>query len=245
MPTGPSHTVILPVQTALWASLYFPRQTPFTKRTLTLDCRAFLSDAGTTLASADVQVDPSITLVSSDFDNASVTCTLTGGTAGTAPPVTGSGLALGGAAYAWAGVASQTGHSDSSARLAAFGTTSTADYNSPCGIFAFLAGAATLAGFQGGELSGGAIGIQPFQAASVFDGATHTMTLDGTADAALAASAIAPSFVTLVVGAGNNGVPGGNCWDGAQAEHIVTSGALSPADQAAIRASQQAYYGTP
>ncbi len=149
-------------------------------------------------------------------------------------------FALPGTTYAAASVASRTNSQGSYPRLIGFNTPGAGDYAAGGAIFGYLSDATTLSGYQVNNLASGTTGTAPFQAASVFSGTGHTMTLDGSASGPVAASGSLPATGVLSIGQGS-----GAAWDGLHAEHIVVQGALSGADQAAIRASQRAYYGTP
>ena len=98
---------------------------------------------------------------------------------------------------------------------------------------------------QSGGVQAAAIGFSstsPVQIASVFDGSVSVLTVDGAMSASTPASTSFAATGTLGLGSGENF---DQSWTGAQAEHLVISGSVSGADQAAIRASQKTYYGTP
>lgn len=144
--------------------------------------------------------------------------------------------------YAAAIVAERTAASGGYDRVLSYTGNGNNDYDNPSSvIFALYQGG--LEGYQNGDRSNAAIGTGPFQAASVWTGAAHTMTVDGVSGAAVAASGTLNSPGWLGIGCRYGGPS--DSWDGFHAEHIIISGALTAADQAAIRTSQQAYYGTP
>ena len=149
-------------------------------------------------------------------------------------------FALAVSALACASVGSRTAGAGNDTRMVSY-QGGGADYQGPASAILMLFSGGKMTTYRSGYLSGVAVGTAPFQAASVYDGTAHTMTLDGVAGAAVASSGAVASPGTLFLGAS----PSGENWDGAMAEHLVIAGALSAGDQAAIRASQQAYYGTP
>ncbi len=186
--------------------------------------------AGAVIAMPNATAKPGLQLIAAS--STSLTCA--------SFPLTGA------TAYACIGVASRTASGSASyARLALFDG-SGADYTTPNAIFIYQNSGSTVTAYHGGDLSQCPLGTAAAQIASVFNGSTHLMTVDGTAGSAAAVSDTLPSGGALVFGMGaSNGTALGSPWDGAMGEHIVISGALSSADQATIRASQQAYYGTP
>lgn len=150
-------------------------------------------------------------------------------------------FAMGGAASACASVACRTATTPAYERLIGFAAPGEQDYtNSASIIWGYFTGG-NLSSYQGGPAAQTALGTAPFQAASVFSGAASVITLDGVASAPAAASGSLAAVGTMNIGLGG----GTSYWDGTMAEHIVISGPLSAADQATIRASQRAYYGTP
>ena len=150
-------------------------------------------------------------------------------------------FALGGAQFASCSVARRIASTVGYPRLLGYATAGQEDYSSlASAVFAYFQGG-ILGGYQGGQKSQAALGTNPFQVASVFDGTNHTLTLDGVASASVAANGTLSATGTLSFALGD----AGSYWDGEHAEHIIVAGALTTADQAAIRASQQGFYGTP
>lgn len=154
-----------------------------------------------------------------------------------------SGATLGASSYASASVAARTATTPGYERLLCFtGAGQGDDYSGGASvIFALYQGG--LQGYQGGAKSTAALGTAPFQAASVWTGSAHTMTVDGAAGGSVAASGTLGSPGWLGIGGRFNS--NGDVWDGPHAEHLIISGSLSGADQAVIRASQRTFYGTP
>ena len=150
------------------------------------------------------------------------------------------GFALGGTAYTMACVASKQTQSNIYPRLLSFTAPGTNDYGTNASVIFAYHNSGTIRGYQNGLKSSIALGTSPFQLASVWDGANNTMVLDGVAAPPSQAAGALAATGLLGVGTG-----AGEPWEGAIAEVIILSGALSAADQAVIRASQQAYYGTP
>lgn len=150
------------------------------------------------------------------------------------------GFALGGTAYAIACVALKRAQGNIYPRLLSFTAPGTNDYNSDASVVFAYHNSGTIRGYQSGLKSIIALGTSPFQLASVWDGANNTMALDGVAATPVQAGGTLAATGLLSIGTG-----AGEPWEGAIAEVVVISGALSATDQATIRASQQAYYGTP
>lgn len=150
-------------------------------------------------------------------------------------------FALAGSAVACLSVGSRSASQNSDTRMVSF-QGGGGDYQGPGSAILMLFGnGGRLTTYRSGYLSGVPVGTSPFQAASVYDGANHTMTLDGAAGSAVASAGALTSPGAMRFGASGSG----EYWDGAMAEHVIVAGALSAADQAVIRASQKAYYGTP
>jgi len=150
---------------------------------------------------------------------------------------------LAASAYASASVAARTATTPGYERLLSFtGAGQNDDYSNGASVI-FAAYNGGLLGYQGGARSSAPVGTAPFQAASVWTGTAHTMMVDGAAGAPAPASGTLGSPGWLGIGARSNG--GSDVWDGPHAEHLIIAGSLSGADQATIRASQQAFYGTP
>lgn len=84
---GSFHTVALPVPPTIRRLLSWPVQDPATIRTLELDCTKWLIDAGTTILSVAVLVDPALTAGTVAFDAYTARVTVTGGTASTTPVI--------------------------------------------------------------------------------------------------------------------------------------------------------------
>ena len=150
------------------------------------------------------------------------------------------GFAIGGSAYAAAAVACKKQQANIYPRLLSYTAPGTNDYSSNASVIFAYCNGGEIRGYQSGLKSSIAIGSNPFQLASVWDGASNIVTLDGVTAAAVAAGGTLAATGLLAVGMG-----AGEAWEGAVAEVIVISGALSGADQAKIRASQRTYYGTP
>jgi len=130
-------------------------------------------------------------------------------------------FAMGGTAYAVASVVSRTASIAANARMLTFYASGTNDYSAASNvIFAYLT-SGVLRGYQTGDKSGVALGTAPAQAASVWNGASHTMTLDGVAGSAVAAAGTLVATGFLRIGAGS--APA-DAWDGQHAEHLVISG---------------------
>ncbi len=149
-------------------------------------------------------------------------------------------FALGGTAYAMACVASKQTQSNIYPRMLSFTAPGTNDYSSNTSVIFAYHNSGTIRGYQNGLKSSIALGASPFQLASIWDGANNTMVLDGVAAPPSQAAGALAATGLLGVGTG-----AGEPWEGAIAEVIIISGVLPAADQAMIRASQQAYYGTP
>lgn len=151
------------------------------------------------------------------------------------------------ASYAAMSVGTRTG-STSGPRFISFkATADSVDYSSSTSvIFGYFSGSA-LTGYQppGGAKSNVAVSAAPFQSASVWNGTSHLMTIDGTAGSAAAGVGTLAASGSLFLGAYGASTPASDYADGRMAEHIVTTGTLSSADQATIRTSQRTYYGTP
>ena len=80
---GIFHTVTLPVNPGAIRNLAWPAQDPGTARTLILDCAAWVADAGTAIASVQVQRDPSLLVSGITTDGSVVRLKVSGGVAGT------------------------------------------------------------------------------------------------------------------------------------------------------------------
>lgn len=150
------------------------------------------------------------------------------------------GFAIGGSAYAAAAVACKKPQGNFYPRLLSYTAPGTNDYSSTASVVFAYCNGGEIRGYQSGLKSSAAIGSTPFQLASVWDGASNILTIDGVAAAPVGAGGTLSATGLLAVGIG-----AGEAWEGAVAEVIVISGALSGADQATIRTSQRTYYGTP
>jgi len=156
------------------------------------------------------------------------------------------GFALGVPAFGSASVAVASAQNGGSARLLTFQSQGSAVDYQDAGSAIFGYGGSSLTAWQnGGKASVAISAASPFQYATVWSAARVAVAADG---AGSSGSGCQPAAATgtLAIGArpdGNgNGTEG---WDGGHSEHIVFASDVSAADQAAVRASQQAYYGTP
>lgn len=122
------------------------------------------------------------------------------------------------------------------------------DVSSPVNAILITYSGTAFEGFQGATKSLVTSSTTvPYQAHSVFDGANHTFTLDGTAGTPVAAAGVIPYPGDLCIGSQHIAASSANdWWDGMTAEFVVlTGGTYSSGDQATVRTDQKTYYGTP
>lgn len=152
----------------------------------------------------------------------------------------------GASAFGSASVAVASAQNVGNARLLTFQSQgSVVDYqDAASAIFGY--GSNSLTAYQLGGKASVAINVAvPFQYSTFWSAARVIVAADGAVSSGGGCQPAAATG-TLAIGArpdGNgNGTEG---WDGGHGEHIVFASDVSAADQAAVRASQQAYYGTP
>lgn len=157
-----------------------------------------------------------------------------------------SSFQLGGTVYAAFGIVSLTGNQGPYARALIYkGQGDDRDYNGNNSVvFATTGGGGIAAQKNGNGLAFQSIPNGAFAYSSVWDSNGVTFGINGATSTAITATSIGATGL-LVWGSSDAGVTGAEVWDGMISAHIVTSGTLSNADNAAIRASQKSYYGTP
>ena len=154
---------------------------------------------------------------------------------------------LGGTAYAAFGVLSASGAHGPFARTLIYrGAGDGRDYNGANSVvFGTGSGSSQLVA----QKNGNGLAVQSFPAApfaygSVWDAGAVTFSIDAVSATQGTATGIGATGY-LVWGSSDTAPSDAETWDGKMAAHIVTSGTLSAADNATIRASQRTYYGTP